>query len=132
MPISKTHIKNGKSTRGYTLFEFLVALACASIVMTAMIGTLVFASNMTKRLTAASEQTRMAQAAYDYIISLDLGTLPASGEFEADGNNLLHNKKRVLETNGLTDIQFEERESIIFCRLIYTDKEYEFAAGALD
>ena len=120
--------KNKK--RGITLVELLVAMLCATIATTMIVGTTLFISYSTNELIQAGSEGYRVKNIADYIISQNHESNPQA-EYVVNGeeNTLSHNDTVIARDTQILKIEFSDDENFIYCNLVFQDESYRFVAG---
>lgn len=119
-----------KKQAGLTLVELLVAMLCATLAITMIVGTTLFITFSTDEIIKTGSERYRIQNIKDYILSQDHKTNPES-EYLADdsANTLTHNGHTVASDTELSKIYFSDDENFIYCTLVFPKESYRFIAG---
>ncbi len=121
--------KQKKKRTGFTLVELLVAMLCASLVLTMVGGTVVFMTKTTDELIDVSEEAYKISTMKEYILAQNYDAVPTGFTVDTQHKKLLNNGKCVVEHTELLEIIFSEDENFIYCKLIFSEENYQFVAG---
>lgn len=119
-----------KKKAGLTLVELLVAMLCATLAITMIVGTTLFISHSTKELIQAGSESYQVNSIKDYIISQKHGENPQA-EYVVNGEDktLSHNGTVIVKETQILKIEFSDDENFIYCNLVFQDESYRFVAG---
>ena len=121
--------QNKKRKSGFTLVELLVAMVCASLVLSMIIGTVIFMMKTTNELISVSEENYKIKTMRDHILfhSTDLTTSDEYNiAYETGDGELLFNGSTVVNDTELLNITFSEDGEFIYCELQFPDETYRF------
>lgn len=111
------------------MVELLVAMLCASLVLTMVGSTVVFMTKTTDELIDVSEEAYKISTIKDYILAQNYTAVPTGFAVDTEKGKLLNNGKCVVEHTELLEIIFSEDENFIYCKLIFSKDNYQFVAG---
>ena len=117
---------------GFTLVELLVAMLCATLVISMVVSTLLFITLSTDELIQTSSQTYQIQNIKRYILSQKHTENPENEYVVKDEENtLLHNGTVIVNDTEILEIKFESsaNEPFIYCTLVFPNDSYRFIAG---
>ena len=118
---------------GFTLVELLVAMLCATLVISMVVSTLFFITFTTDELIDISADTYRVQTIKTYILQQNYKSLPSVEEYSIDDKVLSHGNTVIVKDTELLKIAFSasenDNEKLIYCELIFPNKTYRFAVG---
>lgn len=119
-----------KKKAGLTLVELLVAMLCATLAITMIVGTTLFITYSTDELIQTGSETYRAQSIKNYILSQAHTSNPQSEYVVNDHENTLsHNDKIIVNDTQILKIEFSDDENFIYCNLVFPKESYRFVAG---
>jgi hypothetical protein len=122
--------RTNKKKDGLTLVELLVAMLCATLAITMIVGTTLFITHSTDELIDVGSESYHVKSIKDYILSQNYKSNPQS-EYVVNGeeNTLSHNDTVISRETQILKIEFSDDENFIYCNLVFQDESYRFVAG---
>ena len=116
--------------RGITLVELLVAILCATLAISMVVGTTLFITFSTNELIKTGAEVYVTQNVKEYILSQNHQTIPQDEyTINSEENTLSHNSTTLARDIKILKIDFSEDENFIYCTLVFPQKTYRFIAG---
>ncbi len=115
---------------GITLVELLVAMLCATLVISMVVSTLLFITFSTDELIQKGSEGYQAQSMKEYILSQNYSFNPeAEYTVNTEENTLSHNGTVIVGDTELLNVEFSDDENFIYCILVFPNESYRFVAG---
>ena len=122
--------RTNKKKAGFTLVELLVAMLCATLAITMIVGTTLFITSSTNELIQVGSESYQVKSIKDYILSQNHKSNPQSEYVVNDEENTLsHNDTVISKETQILKIEFSDDENFIYCNLVFQDESYRFVAG---